>query len=134
MNPNNITIGTVIERTLRPEDLAPAFLDLADRLEIAVPDRLREETAAIIDGTWYVVVALTLSIPGMVLGETSLSFLGLGPRPPMVSWGVLLQDCMDIKAVSYYPWLMAPVVAIILTVLCFNFVGDGLRDAADPYH
>ncbi len=70
----------------------------------------------------------------MVLGETSLSFLGLGLRPPIVSWGVLLQDCLDIKAVSYYPWLMAPVVAIVLTVLCFNFVGDGLRDAADPYH
>jgi len=84
--------------------------------------------------TSHIIVALTLSIPGMVLGETSLSFLGLGLRPPLVSWGVLLQDCMDIKAVSYYPWLMAPVVAIILTVLCFNFVGDGLRDAADPYH
>lgn len=84
--------------------------------------------------TSHIIVALTLAIPGMVLGETSLSFLGLGLRPPIVSWGVLLQDCMDIKAVSYYPWLMAPVVAIILTVLCFNFVGDGLRDAADPYH
>lgn len=83
--------------------------------------------------TSHIVVALTLAIPGMVLGETSLSFLGLGLRPPLVSWGVLLQDCMDIKAVSYYPWLMSPVVAIVLTVLCFNFVGDGLRDAADPY-
>jgi peptide/nickel transport system permease protein len=82
----------------------------------------------------HIIVALTLAIPGMVLGETSLSFLGLGLRPPMVSWGVLLQDCMDIKAVSHYPWLMAPVVAIVLTVLCFNFVGDGLRDAADPYN
>lgn len=82
----------------------------------------------------HIIVALTLAIPGMVLGETSLSFLGLGLRPPIVSWGVLLQDCLDIKAVSYYPWLMAPVVAIVLTVLCFNFVGDGLRDAADPYH
>ena len=81
----------------------------------------------------HIIVALTLAIPGMVLGETSLSFLGLGLRPPMVSWGVLLQDCMDIKAVSHYPWLMAPVVAIVLTVLCLNFVGDGLRDAADPY-
>lgn len=83
--------------------------------------------------TSHIIVALTLAIPGMVLGETSLSFLGLGLRPPLVSWGVLLQDCMDIKAVSYYPWLMSPVVAIVLTVLCFNFVGDGLRDAADPY-
>lgn len=84
--------------------------------------------------TSHIIVSLTLAIPGMVLGETSLSFLGLGLRPPLVSWGVLLQDCLDIKAVSHYPWLMAPVVAIVLTVLCFNFVGDGLRDAADPYH
>ena len=83
--------------------------------------------------TSHIIVSLSLAIPGMVLGETSLSFLGLGLRPPLVSWGVLLQDCMDIKAVSYYPWLMAPVVALVLTVLCFNFVGDGLRDAADPY-
>jgi len=83
--------------------------------------------------TSHIIVSLTLAIPGMVLAETSLSFLGLGLRPPLVSWGVLLQDCLDIKAVTEYPWLMAPVVAIILTVLCFNFVGDGLRDAADPY-
>jgi len=83
--------------------------------------------------TSHIIVSMTLAIPGMVLGETSLSFLGLGLRPPLVSWGVLLQDCMDIKAVSYYPWLMAPVVALVLLVLCFNFVGDGLRDAADPY-
>jgi len=83
--------------------------------------------------TSHIIVSLTLAIPGMVLGETSLSFLGLGLRPPLVSWGVLLQDCMDIKAVAYYPWLMSPVVALVLLVLCFNFVGDGLRDAADPY-
>jgi peptide/nickel transport system permease protein len=83
--------------------------------------------------TSHIIVSLTLAIPGMVLGETSLSFLGLGLRPPLVSWGVLLQDCMDIKAVAYYPWLLSPMVALILLVLCFNFVGDGLRDAADPY-
>ena len=83
--------------------------------------------------TSHIIVSLTLNIPGMILGETSLSFLGLGLRPPIVSWGVMLQDCMDIKAVSYYPWLMAPVVMIVATVLCFNFFGDGLRDAADPY-
>ncbi len=81
----------------------------------------------------HIIVVLTLSIPGMILGETSLSFLGLGLRPPIVSWGVMLQDCMDIKAVTHYPWLMLPVVFIVTTVLCFNFVGDGLRDAADPY-
>ncbi|MBN1342518.1 MAG: ABC transporter permease [Phycisphaerae bacterium] len=83
--------------------------------------------------TSHIIVALTLSIPGMILGETSLSFLGLGLRPPVVSWGVMLQDCMDMQAVRYYPWLLLPVVFIVTTVLCFNFVGDGLRDAADPY-
>lgn len=81
----------------------------------------------------HVIVALSLSVPGMILGETSLSFLGLGLRPPVVSWGVLLQDCMDVQAVRYYPWLLTPVLFIIAAVLSFNFVGDGLRDAADPY-
>lgn len=83
--------------------------------------------------TSHIIVSLTLSIPGVILGETSLSFLGLGLRDPVVSWGVMLQDCMDIEAVRYYPWLMAPVIMIVMTVLCFNFLGDGLRDAADPY-
>jgi len=84
--------------------------------------------------TSHILVALTLSIPGMILGETALSFLGLGLRPPVVSWGVLLQDCMQVEAVVSYTWLLLPVFFIILTVMCFNFVGDGLRDAADPYH
>ena len=83
--------------------------------------------------TSHIIVSLTLSIPGVILGETSLSFLGLGLRDPVVSWGVMLQDCMDIEAVRYYPWLMAPVIMIVMTVLSFNFLGDGLRDAADPY-
>ena len=81
----------------------------------------------------HIIVSLTLAVPGMILGETSLSFLGLGLRPPIVSWGVMLQDCMDVQAVRYYPWLLLPVTFIVLTVLCFNFLGDGLRDAADPY-
>jgi peptide/nickel transport system permease protein len=83
--------------------------------------------------TSHIIVALSLSVPGMILGETSLSFLGLGLRPPIVSWGVMLQDCMDIQSVRYYPWLLLPVMFIVSTVLCFNFVGDGMRDAADPY-
>lgn len=83
--------------------------------------------------TSHIIVALTLSVPGMILGETALSFLGLGLRPPIVSWGVMLQDCLDVKAVSYYPWLLMPVGFIVSVVLCFNFLGDGLRDAADPY-
>jgi peptide/nickel transport system permease protein len=81
----------------------------------------------------HIIVVLTMSVPAMILGETSLSFLGLGLRPPIVSWGVMLQDCLSIQTVADYPWLLMPVVMIVLTVLCFNFLGDGLRDAADPY-
>lgn len=83
--------------------------------------------------TSQIIVSLTMTVPGMILGETGLSFLGLGLRPPVVSWGVILQDCMKMDAVVHYPWLFAPAFMIILTVLCFNFMGDGLRDAADPY-
>jgi peptide/nickel transport system permease protein len=83
--------------------------------------------------TSHIIVTLTLAVPGMILGETALSFLGLGLRPPIVSWGVMLQDTMNMQAVAHYPWMLLPVLPIILTVLCFNFLGDGLRDAADPY-
>lgn len=81
----------------------------------------------------YLIVNLTLAIPGMILGETALSFLGLGLRAPVVSWGVLLSDAQDVKVVLLYPWLLIPGLLIILVVLAFNFLGDGLRDAADPY-
>lgn len=83
--------------------------------------------------TSHIIVTLTLSVPGMILGETVLSFLGLGLRPPIVSWGVMLQDCQNLQTVGHYPWLMAPVLFIVLTILAFNFAGDALRDAADPY-
>jgi len=83
--------------------------------------------------TSHIIVTLTLSVPGMILGETALSFLGLGLRPPIVSWGVMLQDCFNLDVVANYPWLLLPVVMIVLTVLSFNFLGDGLRDASDPY-
>ena len=81
----------------------------------------------------HIIVVLTLAVPGMILGETALSFLGLGLRPPIVSWGVMLQDCTNMQIVATYPWLLLPVFFIVLTVLSFNFLGDGLRDAADPY-
>ena len=83
--------------------------------------------------TSHIIVSLSLSVPGMILGETALSFLGLGLRPPVVSWGVMLQDAINIDVVANYPWLLMPVVLIIITVLAFNFFGDGMRDAADPY-
>jgi peptide/nickel transport system permease protein len=69
----------------------------------------------------------------MILGETALSFLGLGLRSPVVSWGVLLNEAQNINVVALYPWLMWPVAPVILVILAFNFFGDGLRDAADPY-
>ena len=81
----------------------------------------------------HIIVSATLSIPGMILGETSLSFLGLGIKPPMTSWGVLLQEGQNVRTVVQAPWLLIPVFFVIVTVLCFNFLGDGLRDAADPY-
>ncbi len=81
----------------------------------------------------YIIVSLTLTVPQMILGETALTFIGLGLRSPVVSWGSLLYEARDIHAISQAPWLLVPVVFIIITVLAFNFVGDGLRDAADPY-
>lgn len=81
----------------------------------------------------HIIASLTLSIPGMILAETSLSFLGLGLRPPVISWGVLLQEAQNLRAVATSPWLLLPGLAVVLAVLGFNFVGDGLRDAADPY-
>ena len=81
----------------------------------------------------HIIASLTLAIPGMILAETSLSFLGLGLRPPIVSWGVLLQEAQNIRSVSTAPWLLLPGVAVIIAVLALNFLGDGMRDAADPY-
>jgi len=81
----------------------------------------------------HVIASATLSVPSMILGETALSFLNLGLRRPAVSWGVLLNEAQNISVVTVYPWLMAPVIPIIIVVLAFNFLGDGLRDAADPY-
>ncbi|MGI6209725.1 MAG: ABC transporter permease [Anaerolineae bacterium] len=81
----------------------------------------------------HIIASLTLSIPGMILAETSLSFLGLGLRPPVISWGVLLQEAQNLRAVATSPWLLLPGLTVVLAVLAFNFVGDGLRDAADPY-
>ncbi len=81
----------------------------------------------------HLIASATLSIPAMILGETALSFLGLGLRPPITSWGVLLNEAQNINVVAIYPWLMLPVLPVILVVLAFNFLGDGLRDAADPY-
>lgn len=81
----------------------------------------------------HLVASATLSIPTMILGETALSFLGLGLRPPAVSWGLMLNDALDLTVVEIYPWLLAPLAPVIMVVLAFSFLGDGLRDALDPY-
>lgn len=112
---------------LREEDFA-----LAARLLGAGPGRIVFRHL-IPSFASHLIASATLSIPSMILGETALSFLGLGVRAPMTSWGVLLNDAQNINVVALYPWLMLPVVPVILVVLAFNFLGDGLRDAADPY-
>lgn len=81
----------------------------------------------------HLIATATISIPGMILGETALSFLGLGLRPPITSWGILLTEARDVSAIAFYPWLLLPTVPVILVILAFNFMGDGMRDAADPY-
>jgi peptide/nickel transport system permease protein len=81
----------------------------------------------------HIIASVTLAIPGMILAETALSFIGVGLRPPIVSWGVMLQDCQKVVTIAVYPWLLFPALGVVIVVLAFNFLGDGLRDAADPY-
>ncbi|WEJ60132.1 ABC transporter permease [Devosia sp. FJ2-5-3] len=81
----------------------------------------------------HIIAAITLAIPNMILAETSLSFLGLGLQPPIVSWGVLLQDTQNLRAITQAPWLFIPGICVVIAVLSLNFLGDGVRDAADPY-
>jgi peptide/nickel transport system permease protein len=81
----------------------------------------------------HLIASATISIPGMILGETALSFLGLGLRPPITSWGVLLTEAKSVSVIAFYPWLLFPIIPVVLVILAFNFLGDGLRDAADPY-
>ena len=112
---------------LREEEYAKAALLMG-----ATPSRVIRKH--LLPGfTSHIIASASLSIPAMILGETALSYLNLGLRRPAVSWGVLLNEAQDISVVVIYPWLMAPVVPIIIVVLAFNFLGDGLRDAADPY-
>lgn len=81
----------------------------------------------------HIITATTLALPAMIISETALSFLGLGLRPPAISWGVMLQQAQNIQTVALSPWLMAPAIPVTVAILAFNFMGDGLRDAADPY-
>jgi peptide/nickel transport system permease protein len=81
----------------------------------------------------HIIVVSTLAMPSMILAETALSFLGLGLRPPITSWGVLLKEAQNIQSIALYPWVFTPALAIAIVILAFNFLGDGLRDASDPY-
>ena len=83
--------------------------------------------------TSHVIATATLALPAMIIAETSLSFLGLGLRPPAISWGILLQGAQQVQVLALRPWLLAPAIPVVVAILAFNFVGDGLRDAADPY-
>jgi peptide/nickel transport system permease protein len=113
--------------SLREEDfIMAARLDGQSELGIILTQMLPAFTS-------HIIASITLAIPGMILSETALSFLGLGLREPVVSWGVLLQDAQEIRAIATAPWLLIPALAVVLAVLALNFLGDGLRDAADPY-
>ena len=113
--------------SLREEDFAVAAQLMGARPPRIIGRHLMPSFAS------HLIASASLAIPEMILGETALSFLGLGLRPPITSWGVMLNEAQNIQAVVLYPWLMAPMVPVILVVLAFNFLGDGLRDAADPY-
>ena len=82
----------------------------------------------------HIIASISLAIPAMILAETSLSFLGLGLQPPTISWGVLLREAQNIRSIATAPWLFAPGIAVVLAVIALNFLGDGLRDASDPYN
>ena len=81
----------------------------------------------------HIITAVTLALPAMIISETALSFLNLGLRPPAISWGVLLQGAQNVQVIAITPWLMIPALPVIVAILAYNFLGDGIRDAADPY-
>lgn len=125
---------TGLARVVRGKLLALREEDYALAAQVAGASKARIIFRHLMPGfTSHLIVSITLSIPVAILGETALSFLGLGIQPPAVSWGVLLKDAQDLVAVAQQPWRLIPAVFVIGTVLLFNFVGDGLRDAADPY-
>lgn len=125
---------TGLARVVRGKLLALREEDYAMAAKAAGTSQTRIIFKHLLPGfTSHLIVTITLMVPGMILAETSLSFIGLGIQPPAVSWGTLLQDAQDIVAIAQHPHQLIPAIWVIATVLLFNFVGDGLRDAADPY-
>ncbi len=112
---------------LREEDYVLAALQAGAKPGFVIRDHLIPAFVS------YILVHLTLAVPGMIIGETSLSFLGLGLAAPTISWGVLLKDAQKIQEVALHPWILSPAVFVLIAIMAFNFFGDGLRDAADPY-
>jgi peptide/nickel transport system permease protein len=125
---------TVMARVVRGRFLSLRSEDFVMAAELAGASQLRIIFRHMVPSFLsHIIAATSLAIPAMIISETSLSFLGLGLRPPAVSWGVLLQQAQNVQAVAISPWLLTPAIPVILAVLAFNFLGDGLRDAADPY-
>ena len=125
---------TGLARTVRSKLLALREEDYVSAAQVMGASSGRIVFRHLIPGfASHLIATATIAIPMMILGETTLSFLGLGLRAPITSWGVLLNEAQNINAVALYPWLLWPVVPVVLVVLAYNFFGDGLRDAADPY-
>ncbi len=123
-----------VSRVVRGKLLALREEDYAMAAQAAGASKPRIIFRHLLPGfTSHLIVSITLAIPFAILGETTLSYLGLGIQPPAVSWGVLLKDAQDLVAIAQQPWRLIPALFVIGAVLLFNFVGDGLRDAADPY-
>jgi peptide/nickel transport system permease protein len=125
---------TTMARVVRGRFLSLRQEDFVTAAELAGAGQLRIIFRHMVPSfTSHIIAATTLALPAMIIAETSLSFLGLGLRAPAVSWGVLLQQASNVQAVALTPWLLIPAIPVIIAVLAFNFLGDGLRDAADPY-
>lgn len=125
---------TDLARVVRGRFLALREEDFVIAAELMGASRLRIIFRHMLPSfTSHVIAAVSLALPAMIISETSLSFLGLGLRPPAISWGILLQDAQSIQTLAIAPWLLLSAVPVIIVILAFNFLGDGLRDAADPY-
>jgi peptide/nickel transport system permease protein len=125
---------TELARVVRGRFLALREEDFVTAAELAGASRLRIIFRHMVPSFLsHIIAAISLALPAMIISETTLSFLGLGLRPPAISWGVLLQDAQNIQALGIAPWLLIAAIPVIVVILAFNFLGDGLRDAADPY-
>lgn len=129
-----LIVWTGLAREVRGRFLALREEDFVMAAELVGASRMRIIFRHMVPSfSSHIIAAVTLALPAMILAETALSFLGLGLRAPAISWGTLLQDAQDVAAIVVTPWILLPAIPVIVAILAFNFVGDGLRDAADPY-